>query len=84
MTDVWSHVEFGHTFVVENFTPPDSKGRAFRLYDNGTPALGGQWHYTLHNAIARASYIVQGEYSRRIAYLEQRVQVLERELYHDR
>ena len=83
MTHEWSHVEFGHTFLVEHLDKPDAKGRRFRLYDNGCPALGGQWHYTLDNAIARAKYILQGDYSRRIAYLEQRVQNLERQLYHD-
>lgn len=80
---VWVHVEFGHTFRVVKLTRPGPKGRMFRLYDNGRPALGGQWHYNRMSAIARAKYVLQGSYSRRIAYLEQRVQVLERELYHD-
>ena len=83
MVEVWCHVEFGHTFIVEQLKQPDAKGRLFRLFDNGMPALGGQWHYTLINAIARARYIVQGDYVRRIAFLEQRVQNLERTLYHD-
>ncbi|KKL85632.1 hypothetical protein LCGC14_1952720 [marine sediment metagenome] len=82
MSEMWVHTEFGHVFRVEKLLVPDSKGRKYRLYDNNQPALGGQWHYTIDNAIARAKYVVQGEYSRRIAYLEQRVQVLERELYH--
>ena len=84
LTEVWSHTEFGHVFRVVELNRPGPKGRMFRLYDNGYPALGGQWHYTLDTAIARAKYVVQGDYSRRIAFLEQRVQVLERELYHDR
>lgn len=83
VNEVWSLVEFGHTFVVERLDHPDTKGRCFRLYDNGQPALGGQWHYTIDNAKARARYIVQGDYSRRIAFLEQRVQNLERMLYSD-
>jgi hypothetical protein len=85
MKAVWGHCEFGHNFVVEKLVPPVVKGagaRGFRLYDNGFPALGGQWHYTLADAIARARYIVQGSYSARIAFLEQRVQNLERQLHH--
>lgn len=78
---VWGLTEFGHQFKVHKLQLKDRKGRGFRLYDNGEPALGGQWHYTLQNAKARARYILQGSYSRRISYLEQRVQNLERELY---
>jgi hypothetical protein len=76
----WEHVEFGHRFQVFALALQDAKGRGYRLYDNGHPALGGQWHYTLENAKARAAYMVQGSYSRRIAYLEQRVQVLEAQI----
>lgn len=84
MTEVWRHEEFGHKFRVMELPLLDSKGRKYRLYDNGSPALGGQWHYTIDNAKARARYVLQGSYSRRIAYLELRVQNLERKLYHDR
>ena len=80
MIEVWSNTEFGHVFSVVKLDKPGPKGRMFRLFDNGQPALGGQWHYTVANAIARAEYVLQGSYSRRIAYLEQRVQVLEAQI----
>ncbi len=80
MIEVWSNTEFGHVFSVVKLDEPGPKGRMFRLFDNGQPALGGQWHYTVANAIARAEYVLQGSYSRRIAYLEQRVQVLEAQI----
>ncbi len=79
-TMVWEHVEFGHRFQVFALAKPDAKGRGFRLYDNGHPALGGQWHYTLENAQERAEYVTKGSYSQRIGYLEQRVQVLEAQI----
>jgi len=74
---VWSHEEFGHKFHVERLTTPDAKGRGFRLYDNGHPAAGGQWHHTLESAVARAEYVTKCEYGDRIRYLEERVQILE-------
>lgn len=82
MTDrvLWDHTEFGHVFEVRALSQSDRKGRGFRLYDNGSPALGGQWHYTLQNAIERARYILQDSYFNRIAHLEQRVQVLEAQI----
>ncbi len=82
MSIVWNHIEFGHHFAVELLPVPDAKGRQYRLYDHGQPALGGQWHYTLDNAQARARFVLQGSYSSRIAYLEQRVQNLERQIHH--
>lgn len=82
MREVWFKYEFGHKFSVRELIVPDAKGRRYRLYDNDQPALGGQWHYTIENAIARAKYVLRCDYVRRIEYLEQRVQVLERELYH--
>lgn len=84
MTEVWRHEEFGHKFRLMELPLLDRKGRKYRLYDNGSPALGGQWHYTIENAIARAEYVVRCDYVSRIEYLEQRVQNLERELHHDR
>lgn len=77
---IWGRIEFGHRFEVFQFDPPDSKGRRFRLHDNGSPSLGGQWHYTLENAKARAEYVLLGSYSQRIGYLEQRVQKLEAQI----
>lgn len=83
LVTLWERTEFGHSFLIVQLPMPDSKGRKFRLYDNGTPALGGQWHYTVENAIARARYVLKGDYASRISYLEQRVKNLERELHHD-
>ena len=80
MTSVWTHAEFGHIFEVFALATPDAKGRAFQLYDNGHPALGGQWHYTLENAQVRAKYVTKSSYIQRIEYLEQRVQVLEAQI----
>ena len=80
MIIIWKHTEFGHDFFVELLDTPDKKGRNFRLYDNGYPSLGGQWHYTLENAQSRAQYVLQGSYVNRIAFLEQRVQKLEAKL----
>lgn len=80
MTDpsvVWESKEFGHSFIVFKLSAPDRKGRKFHLWDNGSPAIGGQWHYTLENAQERAKYLLRSSYVRRIEYLEQRVQVLE-------
>jgi hypothetical protein len=80
MTKVWDHVEFGHHFEVFEVDEPGPKGRRLRLYDNGSPAYGGQWHYTLENAKERAEYLTMCSYVDRIEYLEQRVQALESEL----
>lgn len=79
-TRLWEHVEFGHRFEVFELHVADGKGRKFRLYDNGHPALGGQWHHSLDTAQERAEYLLRGSYVQRIAYLEQRVQVLEAQI----
>jgi hypothetical protein len=74
---------FGHTFTIEALATPVLKGattRHYRLYDNGVPATGMQWHARLEDAIARADYILQCSYVDRIAWLEQRVNALEHEL----
>ena len=76
----WERIEFGHHFEVFLLAKPGSKGRSFQLWDNGGPALGGQWHHTLVNAQERAEYVMRGSYIRRIEYLEQRVQVLEAQI----
>lgn len=70
--------EFGHRFTIVALAKPDAKGRRFRLYDNGEPAYGGQWHHTVRSARARADYVLQGSYEGRIAWLEMRVNYLER------
>lgn len=81
---VWERTEFGHDFLVFELDVPDSKGRKFHLWDNGSPAIGGQWHHTLKNAQARAKYVLRGSYVQRIEYLERRVQVLESEIAKER
>lgn len=81
MNIIWEKVEFGHSFKVVELDSADSKGRKFRLYENGHPSIGGQWHYTLDNAQERAEYLLRCSYVRRIEYLEQRVQNLEAQLW---
>jgi hypothetical protein len=84
MNVVKEWTEFGHHFQVELLAEPKQVGaglRTHRLWDNGSPASGGQWHYDLDGAVARAEYVLQCEYGARIHWLEQRVNVLERELH---
>ncbi len=72
--------EFGHTFIIERLAEPRQQGaslRHFRLWDNGHPAGGGQWHVDLESAEARAQYVLRGDYADRISWLEQRVQTLD-------
>ncbi|MFA5900270.1 MAG: hypothetical protein WC829_14290 [Hyphomicrobium sp.] len=71
--------EFGHKFEVERLLEPRLQGaglRYFRLWDNGYPASGGQWHYTMESALKRAEYVLQGGYANRIRWLEMRVNEL--------
>lgn len=73
--------EFGHRFQIEIIDPPIRVGagnRTHRLWDNGEPAYGGQWHYSQAGAERRAAVILASDYSRRIAYLECQVSTLER------
>lgn len=75
--------EFGHHFQVKELLTPIQRGagmRTHRLWDNGYPASGGQWHYDLAGALRRADYVLQDGYSNRIAWLEMRVAELEHEL----
>lgn len=74
--------EFGHFSEVELLKEPRKVGaglRFFRLWNNGTPLLGGQWHYTLLNALAEAEYRLRNSYVSRIEWLERRVRALESE-----
>jgi len=76
--------EFGHHFQIERLAEPQRKGagdRWYRLYDNGYPATGGQWHYTKENARSRADYLLHCSYADRISYLERRVAYLEGQIY---
>lgn len=77
---VHSWIEFGYHFQIEELLEPKLVGaglRYYRLWHNGYPSSGGQWHYDFEGAMERAGYILQGSYVDRISYLEQRVQVLE-------
>lgn len=76
--------ENGHHFQVELLTEPNITGRGnkrpYRLWHNGTPALGGQWHYTIDGALRRAQYVMQGHYAEKIACLERQVVECERRI----
>lgn len=76
--------EFGHTFTIEKIDPPVRKGagdRHYRLWCNGEPAYGGQWHYTIESARRRASYVLAFTYQKRIATLELMVNNLEKQVH---
>lgn len=82
-TIVADWTEFGHRFQIEKLLEPKLVGaglRTHRLWDNGHPATGGQWHYDEEGARDRASYLLLCEYSDRIRWLENRVGVLSRRL----
>lgn len=87
MNVVKDWTEFGHYFQIELLAEPKMVGaglRTHRLWDNDFPAVGGQWHYDLEGAVARAEYVLQCDYGSRIRWLETRVMVLERELHEAR
>lgn len=72
--------EFGHVFAIEKLPEPVQRGatlRHYRLWDNGHPATGWQWHATQEDAESAAAYLLRGSYVSRIEYLEQRVHELE-------
>ncbi len=76
--------EFGHHFQIEKLDEPRRVGagdRHFRLWDNGQPCFGGQWHYDLDGARRQVRYVVQGSYAGRITFLENAVRSLERQLH---
>lgn len=76
--------EFGHHFQIELLREPVMKGatpRSYRLWDNGAPALGGQWQHTEASARAWADYRTKCDYVTRIAWLEDRVHQLEAALW---
>lgn len=79
---VHGHIEEGHIFDVEELPAPVRKGasvRRFRLFHNGQPAFGGQWHSTLESAKKRIEYILLGDHVSRIRWLQNRIVDLERE-----
>lgn len=86
-TLVWERIEFGHVFRIEKLATPKQIGatlRHFRLFDNGEPASGGQWHETQESAEHRADYVLQVSYIKRIEWLEHQVNTLTRELNAER
>lgn len=83
MTVVAQWWEADHHFLIEQLDVPVLKGaqvRTHRLYCDGEPASGGQWHHSEESARWRAGFIAQCTWSARVRYLENRVVELEREL----
>lgn len=81
---VWEHKEFGNHFLVELLDVPVERGaglRTHRLWHNGGPCTGGQYHYDLDGAIQWATYRLKGDYVERIRWLEHKVHKLEAELH---
>lgn len=77
-------VEFGHHFQIEKLLEPLRRGasdRYYRLWDNGHPHSGGQWHYDIAGAKSRARYALICDYAGRIAFLELEVNSLRRQLH---
>lgn len=77
-------IEFGHHFQIEKLLKPRRVGagdRLFRLWDNGHPSTGGQWHYDLEGARREARYRMESSYIGRVEYLEMAVHTLERQLH---
>jgi hypothetical protein len=77
-------IEFGHRFQIEKLNVPRRVGagdRLYRLWENGHPATGGQWHYDIEGARRRAKYCIQGSYVSRISYLEDALRGLEKQLH---
>lgn len=63
----------GHRFQIEQLECPrviGSHERNYRLWMNGEPATGAQWHATIDRAKARAEYIAQGTLLGRLQHLE--------------
>lgn len=80
---VMDWTEDGHRFQIERLPQPIRIGagdRHFRLWEDGHPASGGQWHYSLSSAVNRAEYVLLGGYHHRINWLELKVSTLERDL----
>ena len=48
------------------------KKRTMRLYEDGVPSLGGQWHSQLETAFMRAEYVAS-------CYIHRRRQIIENE-----
>lgn len=76
--------ELGHTAQVEELVVPILRGaglRTHRLWLDGKPAAGRQWHYCFEDAVEDSEYLFKYGYIERIRWLENRVGRLESELY---
>lgn len=63
----------GHRFQIERLKEPIKIGAAirnYRLWQDGRPATGGQWHETIENAKERANYVALGTVHQRLRHLE--------------
>lgn len=81
---VYERTELGRTFQVERLAEPVVKGagaRLFRLWEDGSPSLGGQWQYSVDDAMERIDYVLRSYYADRLRFLEERVRKLEKMLY---
>lgn len=58
--------------------PGNRKGRSLRLYHNGEPALGGQWHHNVRSAFRRSDYVAAAFKRQEIKWLEDEVRRLQR------
>lgn len=70
----------GHYFQIEELDPPILKGatmRTHRLWIDGDPARGAQYHHSLEFARKEAEYRALSTHISRIAWLESRVRSLE-------
>lgn len=84
---VESWTEFGHTFEIEKLAQPVRRGvtlRHYRLWENGQPALGGQWHCSIESARTRAKYVTRSSYISRVEFLELCLNKLQTQLYETR
>lgn len=81
---VFDRKEWGIHHQIEELQFPLLRGaglRRYRLWENGNPAIGNQYHYDLESAVASAQYLLEFTYNRRIEWLELRVSQLESERY---
>lgn len=70
-----------HHFLIERLATPRMVGagqRHFRLWHNHQPASGGQWCYDIDQAKTRAEYVLASYTGRKVTWLEERIQALER------
>lgn len=78
---VHTHEEDGVIYQVEKLHPPVLRGagaRHYRLYSNGQPCVGRQYHYELDTALADIEFMVQRSNHDRVESLQARIVRLER------